>query len=277
MATTDADEIDTGELEPDDDGESYGTIQLVDTINNDPAGEFHAEVIEGIPSFESSDEGSAESHLPAVVLPGNRGARAMNPAVEVEPGMFIGNDGEQHHEDERAARAFEMYVQMGEGRSLRRLATYIADLEPRPDGWESVKEASILAALERYSANFAWRSRLTMLVARKTAQAVTRARSEADRRRANRIANFDRLQRIGMNIIVRAGLDEDSSQELTKTEARALLRDGINLVQIGASGERLEVGEGLEEIMPDIPIEDMDAEQLSVYIERLRNVVMGEG
>lgn len=273
MATTDADEIDTGELEPDDDGAQ----ELADIINADPAHEFRAEVIEGIPSFESSDEGAPESRLPAVVLPGNRGARAANPAVEIEPGTFIGNDGEQHHEDERAARAFEMYVQMGEGRSLRRLATQIADAEPRPWGWENVKESSILAALERYSANFAWRPRLTMLVARKTAQAVTRARSDADRRRANRIANFDRLQRIGMNIITRAGIDEDASEQLTKTEARTLLRDGINLLQIGASGERLEVGEGLEEIMPDIPIEDMDAEQLSVYIERLRNVVMGEG
>jgi hypothetical protein len=184
--------------------------------------------------------------------------------------LVTGKAGESFYEDEpgepaRVREAFIRYVQMGKGRSLQKLAEELS--KPEIFEWTNNYE-SVLRMLKTYSSDFNWQERLRKLITKASTEALAEAQREALTHTKERIRISVAVQRAAMAVIEAAKLDT-----LSVEEARKLLKPASDLLRLGLSSERAEMGDNLAAIKPDKHPRDMTDEELEELAEALyRNV-----
>ena len=167
----------------------------------------------------------------------------------------------EQDEPQRVSKAFQRYVQMGKGRSLKRLAEELS--VPENLEWTANYESN-LRMLKDYSSKYNWQERLRSLITKASTEALAEAQREALSHTKERIRIAVTLQRMGMEVIEAAKLDD-----LSVEEARKMLKPASELIKLGLTSERAETGDILAAIKPDKNPRDMTDEELEEYAEVL--------
>ncbi len=168
-------------------------------------------------------------------------------------------------EPPRAKKAFDDYVRMGKGRTLKLLAERY--VKPDHVDWTDNFE-TVFRTVKEYSTKFKWQERLRILVTKASAEVLASAQRDAFVHTKERIKLSQKAQEAGMFIIEKAnlkGLDED--------EARRLLKPAATLLQLGLTQERAEQGDMLTVIRPEKPVEQMTDSELNEFAETLQKAL----
>ena len=165
----------------------------------------------------------------------------------------------------RAQQAFRDFINLGKGRSLKRLAETYAD--PQCTSWTNNFE-SVYRMLKDYSRNYHWQDNLRMFVAKASAEVLAAAQRDAFVHAKQRIEYAREAQQAGRIIIEKAQLEK-----LTVAEARTLLKPAATLLQLGLTSERAEQGDVLAVIRPDKPVEQMSEQELDEFAHTLQKAI----
>lgn len=153
---------------------------------------------------------------------------------------------------QRVADAFNLYVQLGQTRTHKRVAELV--------GVDS-------RTVDRWSTDYDWQLRLERRLGEENWQAREAARQEAYRLSRRRLKNAEHLQIAGFGILKRADLSS-----LTPQEARKLLGPALRYIAEGMRIERREILDALEAAdmpLPPKPIRQLSDAELKAYMTEL--------
>jgi hypothetical protein len=157
----------------------------------------------------------------------------------------------QKKESTRSLDAFEQYYQLGDQRSLSRLAEITSI--PRN-------------TLERWSVSFDWQARILARKNEEIAAARAAARKEAATLARRRLRNAHLLQEAGLALISKANITGIEAED-----ARKALQTALSMITEGMKYERLETGEATDAVrlVPPKPIEAMTDDELAAFLQEI--------